>query len=170
MKKIYLLLTLGICALLFTGCPYKSEVTIDTPTSVKIDTRMLGKWQQRNSEDVTYVVTKKDDNTYSILEKNKPQEGQKQSADDNKTYNAFLSDVDGTKFLNVCEVTTDSSKTYYFYKLEFNDETNGFSLYPVSDYITETFTASADLKKFIQQYKSLSFFFGTKDEYIKVGK
>jgi len=169
MKKIYLIATLAICSLLFTGCPYKSEVPIDDATSVKIDTRLLGKWQQRSSEDVTYVVTQKDANTYSILEKHKPAEGEKKSADDDKTYNAFLSNVDGTMFLNLYEVSEDT-KTYYFYKIEFSDETNGFSLAPVTEYITESFTASADLKKFVAQNKGLSFFYETKDEYIKVGK
>jgi hypothetical protein len=167
MKNKYLLIALFCCSILFTACPYNSDVTIDMPNAVKIDNRLIGKWQQRNSDDVTYVVRQKDDNTYSILEQHKKTESS--SASEDKTYNGFLSDVDGIKFLNLFEPDQDS-KSYYFYKIEFSDEVEGFTLFPVSDYITEKFTVSADLKKFIQQYKGLSFFYGSKDEYIKVGK
>lgn len=167
MKNKYLLILLCCCSILFTACPYNSDVTIDLPTATKIDARLIGKWQQRSSDDVTYVVRQKDDNTYSILEQHKKTESS--SKDEDKTYNGFISDVDGTKFLNLYEPDNDT-KTYYFYKVEFSDETEGFSLLPVTEYITEKFTASADLKKFIQQYKNLSFFYETKEEYIKVGK
>src|ERR1700739_1080050 len=167
MKKKYLFILLCCCSILFTGCPYNSEVTIDTPTAVKIDTKLIGKFQQRSSDDVTYVVKQKDDNTYSIVEKHKKTEGP--PPQENKTYNAFLSDVDGIKFLNLFEPDQDT-KSYYFYKIEFDAETDGFTLFPMTDYITEKFTTSADLKKFVQQYKSLSFFYGSKEEYIKVGK
>src|ERR1700739_4385265 len=146
MKKKYLFILLCCCSILFTGCPYNSEVTIDTPTAVKIDTKLIGKFQQRSSDDVTYVVKQEDE-----------------------TDNAFLSDVDGIKFLNLFEPDQDT-KSYYFYKIEFDAETDGFTLFPMTDYITEKFTTSADLKKFVQQYKSLSFFYGSKEEYIKVGK
>jgi hypothetical protein len=164
MKKIYLgLLALG-CCVLFMGCPYHASVAIDTP-SVKINDRLIGKWQQRSSDDVTYIVTKKDDYTYSILEKEKkPTEGSEP-----KTYNAFISMVGGTQFLNLFE-PSDNDKTYYYYKLATDDETGGFSLYPVTEYITESFTSSDDLKKFIQTNMNLSFFYGTKDDYIKVAK
>ena len=163
-KSSYALFSLAL-ALLLMGCPYHADVPIDSATSTPIDTKLLGKWQTRSSDETTYIVTKLDDNTYSILEKEKkPAEGSEP-----KKYNAFLSSVGGTKFLNLFETGTDS-KSYYFYKIEMNDETGGFSLYPVTDYITETFTASEDLKKFVQTNMGLSFFYAAKDEYIKVGK
>jgi hypothetical protein len=168
MKKKYAFILLCCCSLLFMGCPYNSETPIDTTPSVKIDAKLLGKWQQRSSEDITYVVTKNDEFTYSILEKHKaPKDGSK--PEDDKTYNAFLSDVDGVKFLNLFEPGQDT-KSYYFYKLEFSEETEGFTLFPVTEYITEKFTSSAEIKKFFSANKGLSFFYGTKDEYIKVGK
>lgn len=172
MRNKYLLILLCCVSILFMGCPYNSEVSIDLPTAVKINPRLLGKWQQRSSEDVTYIVTQKNDFTYSILEKHKPQEGSSdKSSSDDKTYNAFLSDVDGTTFINISDAdTAQLSKAYYFYKIEFSQETEGFTMFPVTEYITEKFDNSSDLKKFVQQYKGLSFFYGTKEEYIKVGK
>jgi hypothetical protein len=165
MKKFSFVLLALSCSILFMGCPYHSEVPIDAATNASIDTKLLGKWQVRTSDDVTYIVTQLDKSTYSILEKEKkPTEGSEP-----KKYNAFISTVGGTKFLNLYEPSEDT-KSYYFYKLEMNDESGGFSLYPVTEYITETFTASDDLKKFIQSNMNLSFFYGSKDEYIRVGK
>ncbi len=166
MKKTLLWSMLVGIGLMFMGCPYNSSVTIDTPTSVKIETKLLGKWQKRTSDDETYIVTKKDDYTYSILEKDKtPAEGSEP-----KKYCAFLSEVNGTKFLNLYESKDEDSKTYYFYKLIISDETEGFTLFPVTEYITETFESSNELKKFVQANMGLSFFYGSKEEYIKVGK
>jgi hypothetical protein len=168
MKNKYLLLALCCISLVFMGCPYNSAVSIDDKPSEKIDSKLLGKWQKRSSDDVTYVVTKKDENTYSILEKNKPVEGSTTKQED-KTYEAFLSNIGGAKFLNLYDPSEDT-KSYYFYKIEISDEIEGFTLFPMTEYVTEKFEASADLKKFVTQYKDLSFFYGTKDEYIKVGK
>jgi len=164
MKKTFIWTVLVCIGFMFMGCPYHSDVALDTPT-VQIDAKLLGKWQKRTSDDETYIVTKKDENNYKIVEKEKtPSEGQK-----DKEYTAFLSIVNGTKFLNLYDPTEDT-KTYYFYKLDMSDETGGFTLYPVTEYITETFTASDELKKFVQTNMGLSFFYGSKEEYIKVGK
>jgi hypothetical protein len=164
MKKTFLWAMLVGIGFMFMGCPYHSEVSIDTP-KVSVDTKLLGKWQKRTSDDETYIITKKDDYDFKIIEKDKtPQEGSK-----DKEYCAFISVVNGAKFLNLYDPTEDT-KTYYFYKIDMNDETGGFTLSPLSEYITETFTASNDLQKFIQANMGLSFFYETKEEYIKVGK
>ncbi len=166
MKKTFIWSLLIGIGFMFMGCPYNSSVSIDNTNAVKIDSKLLGKWQKRTSDDETYIVTQKDDYTYDILEKDKtPSEGSEP-----KKYSAFLSNVNGTKFLNLYEKKDEDSKTYYFYKLEISDETEAFTLFPVTEYITETFTASSDLKKFVQANMGLSFFYGSKEEYIKVGK
>ena len=150
------------------GCPYNSDISIDDQPSVKINPKLIGKWQERTSEDATYIVSQKDDYTYTIVEMHKPTEGDTTKQED-KVYNAFLSNVGGTNFLNLYEANQDT-KTYYFYKVDISDEIEAFTLYPLSEYITEKFTTPADLKKFVGSYKDLSFFYGTKTEYIKVGK
>jgi hypothetical protein len=166
MKKAPLLLVLFSVCLFFMGCPYNSSVPIDA-TGVKIDKRLIGKWQKRSSEDDTYTVTKKDENTYMIVDTPKKTEG---SDNKDKTYTAFISDVDGVKFLNLNDASDQNNIVFYFYKLEFADATGGFTLFPVTEYVTEKFTASADLRKFFQQNKALSFFYATKEDYIKVSK
>jgi hypothetical protein len=165
MKKKYLFIVLVCCSsILFMGCPYNSSVSIDDPTAAKIEKKVVGKWQERNSESTTYVVKEKDDHTYEITEKHKKTEGSDQQPDDH--YAGFISEVEGTKFLNLYKPDEDP-KTYYFYKMEYDEETASLTLYPVTEYITEKFGSSEDLKKYIKQYKELSFFFETKEEYIK---
>jgi hypothetical protein len=51
--------------LMLTACPYTSENPIDKAT-VKIDDKILGKWEAKSSSDYAYNVTKKDEFTYSI--------------------------------------------------------------------------------------------------------
>jgi hypothetical protein len=166
MKKPLLWTVLICIGFMFAGCPYYATVSIDTPNAVKIDTKLLGKWQARTSDDDTYIITKKDDYTYDILDKEKtPTEGSEP-----KKYCVFLSTVNGSTFLNLYENKDGSDKTYYFYKLEVSTETEGFTLFPLTEYITETFSSNAELKKFIQTNMGLSFFYGNKQEYIKVGK
>jgi hypothetical protein len=164
MKNKYLIILLCCCSILFTACPYNAPVSIDDPKAVHVEHKLVGKWQQRSSEDETYVVKDLDEHTYSIVEKHKKKEGSEKQ--DDEVYNGFLSEVDGVKFLNLYKPDEDP-KTYYFYKVEFNDETGGFTLYPITEYITEKFTTSEDLKKFVKEYKGLSFFYGSKEEYIK---
>lgn len=165
MKKNFLWALFIIAGFMFMGCPYHSTVTIDNTPGVNIDARLLGKWQKRTSDDETYIITKKDAYNYDILDKQKsPTEGSKP-----KDYCAFLSVINGITFLNLYD-PGDDSKTYYFYKLNINDETAGFTLSPVTEYITETFTSSDSLKRFFAANSGLSFFYETPDEYIKVGK
>jgi hypothetical protein len=150
------------------GCPYNSDVALDEQPSVKINTKLLGKWQERTSEDATYIVTQKDDYNYTITETHKPAQGDTAKPEE-KVYTAFLSTIAGTTFLNLYQNDQDP-KTYYFYKIEISDEIEAFTTYPVTEYITEKFTSPVDLKKYFTSYKDLSFFYETKTEYIKVGK
>jgi hypothetical protein len=164
MKKTIIWAALISIGFMFMGCPYHSTVSIDSPT-VKIEPKLLGKWQKRSSDDETYIITQKDDYNYDILDKEKnPSEGSEP-----KKYCAFLSVVNGIKFLNLYD-PGDDTKTFYFYKIELSDEIEGFTLSPVSEYITETFTRSDSLKNFFQANTGLSFFYETKEDYIKVGK
>src|ERR1700741_4082037 len=94
--------------LLLTACPYATELPIDNPT-VKIDDKLLGKWEAKNS-DYNYTVTKKDDFNYKFEKKGK-------TSTDVTTYTGFLSVIDGVRFMNIYE-DASSTKTYYLYKVE----------------------------------------------------
>ena len=69
MKKIFLQFTVLVgLMLMLTACPYTSESPIDK-ASVKIDDKILGKWETKSSSDYAYNVTKKNDFIYSIEKK-----------------------------------------------------------------------------------------------------
>jgi hypothetical protein len=160
MKKFFL--QLGILAglmIVLQGCPYGTEVAIDEP-SVKIDEKLLGKWEAKNSGDYTYNVTKKDDFNYKFEKKGK-------TSTDATMYTGFISVIDGAKFMNIYEDAA-STKTYYLYKLEMSGSGAKATLVPVTENITEKFANSAELKAFIKKYMGLSFFYSKdKEEYFR---
>ncbi|HWY37248.1 MAG TPA: hypothetical protein VNY73_01725 [Bacteroidia bacterium] len=150
MKKLILqFITLSGLAVLLQGCQYTTELPIDEPT-VKIDEKILGKWEAKNS-DYNYTVTKKDEFNYKFEKKGK-------TSTDVNNYTGFLSVIDGTKFLNVYDDGA-SAKTYYLYKVEQSTSGAKITLLPVTENIDEKFTSSAELKAFIKKYMALSFFY-----------
>lgn len=160
MKKLLLQITLlaGLM-LVLQGCPYGTEVAIDEPT-VKIDEKLLGKWEAKNSGDYMYTVTKKDDFNYKFEKKGK-------TSTDATLYTGFLSVIDGVKFINISE-DASSTKTFYLYKLEMSGSGAKTTLLPVTENITEKFANSAELKAFIKKNMGLSFFYSKdKEEYFR---
>jgi hypothetical protein len=160
MKNLLSLSVLAFIIILFSGCPYSSEVTIDQP-SVKLDEKLLGKWEGKSSTDYTYTVTKLDDKTYNIDKKSA-------STGDVTNYNAFLSEINGTRFMNVYEPNGESN-TYYFYKVEVTSSGSKTTLIPVTENIDEKFTTSSELKDFFKKNMANSYFFAKEEDiYIRV--
>jgi len=156
MKKYFLQFGLLVTLMLvLTACPYSSETTIDK-ASVKIDEKLLGKWESKSSTDYLYTVTKKDDFTYQIDKKSN-------SSGDVTTYNGFLSNIDGTRFMNVVEVGS-SSKTYYFYKVELSTSGSKVTFSPVTENIDEKFATSDEMKAYFKKNMGLSFFFDKNED------
>ncbi len=160
MKKLLLQITLlaGLM-LVLQACPYNAEVAIDEPT-VKIDDKILGKWEAKNSGDYMYTVTKKDEFNYKFEKKGK-------TSTDVTAYTGYVSVIDGVKFMNIYE-DASSTKTFYLYKLEMTASGAKITLSPVTENITEKFANSAELKAYIKKYMGLSFFYSKeKEEYFR---
>ena len=150
MKKFVLqFIAFAGLTLLLTACPYTTELPIDNPT-VKIDDKLLGKWEAKNS-DYNYTVSKKDDFNYKFEKKGK-------TSTDVTTYTGFLSVIDGVRFMNIYEDAA-STKTYYLYKVEQTTSGAKVTLSPVTENIDEKFATSAELKAYIKKYMALSFFY-----------
>jgi hypothetical protein len=163
MKNLKKLLAVMAVAILFMGCPYSSEIAIDDKPIVKIMPALIGKWEQRSSSDYSYVITKTDEFNYKI-EKITVKDGKKE------VYLGFISDVAGEKFFNIWEETANP-KVYYLYKVDMSGGESMIKMASVTPNIDEKFTSSAELKKFIEKYKGLSFFYEKEeDSYIKTGK
>jgi len=154
MKKL-ICLPLVLLSLLFMGCPYNAEVALDEG-STKIEERLLGKWESKSSSDYDYIVSKVDASTMKI-EKKPRAEGE------STVYMGFLSDIKGTRFLNVYEESANP-RVYYFYKVDLTTSGAKLTLSPVTENIREKFTSSAELKAYFEKHMSLSFFYAKDDE------
>ena len=154
MKSLFISALCAVCLVAFSGCPYGSEVAIDKP-SISVDEKLLGKWEPKSSSDDQITITKVDQFTYKIEKKTK-------NSTDVTVYKGFLSNVDGTKFINIYE-ENNSTPSYYLYKIEISASGAKATLAPVTDNIDEKFETSEALKAFIKKYKDLSFFY-QKDE------
>ncbi|MCX6291466.1 MAG: hypothetical protein NT126_06845 [Bacteroidetes bacterium] len=157
MKKLLSVLCLLSLFFVFTGCPYESDVSIDSPV-VNINPKILGTWEARSNQDESYKITKKDDHTYSIEKKDK-----KAKDKESQKYFAFPSVVGGVTFLNLWENNAEaSSPKYFLYKLEMTGDAM-VTLSEVSENIDERFTSSDALKQFISANMKNSYFFSKEE-------
>ena len=161
MKKLLTPFLFVLFSFFLMGCPYESEVPIDQP-SVKYPNGLLGKWEPKSSSDDLMVISRKDDFLMKIVKTKK-----EAKADDTpEEYEGYLSDVGGTRFLNLYEKKEESfgSKKYYLYKIELSSSGARVTLSPLTENIDEKFDKPADLKAFIQKNMHLSFFYDKEDE------
>lgn len=165
MKRILYFLSVTTASIFLMGCPYETEVAIDKP-EVKYPVALLGKWEPKSSSDDIYSVKKKDDYIITITKVKKEAKPDDTPAE----YEAFISEVGGTKFLNLSEKKEEGfgTKKYYLYKVEISPSGARLTLSPITENIDEKFQTSAELKNFIQQNMNHSFFYDKEDEvYIK---
>jgi hypothetical protein len=161
-NPILYILALPACFML-AACPYESAVPIDPPR-IKINSAFLGTWQDPIDSTKDYQVSEQSMFTYKIIEKIK-------DATESKQYQAYISTVDETTFLNLWEdIPGEDSPAYLLYKLEIRNA-NSVLLIEVTENIDEKFSSSDQLKSFIRSNMSNSYFFSkTETELIRVGK
>jgi len=162
MKKLsWLLLIMPMLAILFTSCPYSSDVPIDEP-SIKAERSMYGKWykaSEMESEHPAYYEFLDLDKfryklvnyTYSTTD----------SAYTTENYTAHFSKIDNLTFINLQK---DGETTFLLYRLDMKGK-DEFVLFEVTDNIDEKFTNSSELKEFMRKNMNLSFFY-SKDEVV----
>ncbi|NCU05447.1 MAG: hypothetical protein GXC73_15865 [Chitinophagaceae bacterium] len=160
MNKLLSLILVSAMSFLLMGCPYETEVPIDQP-SVKFPSNLLGKWEPKSSSDELLTISKKTEYVVTISKSKKKPEAN----DKAELYEAYLSEIDGVKFLNITEKNEYSSGSkFYLYKLEVSASASRLTLSPVTENIDEKFSTSAELKAFIQKNMQHSFFYEKDDE------
>jgi uncharacterized protein YdeI (YjbR/CyaY-like superfamily) len=160
MNKLVQLFAMAACCFLLMGCPYETEVPISEPT-IKFPAELFGKWEPKSSSDEIITIKRKTDYIVSISKtKKEPTEDDKP-----EEYEAFLSEVDALKFLNISELSEQGSGAkYYLYKIEVSENGSRITLNAVTENIDEQFSSSAELKAFIQKNMHLSFFYEKEEE------
>ena len=165
MKKKGLLL-LGVLAIIMlaVACPYSSTITLSEPT-VKVDKDFYGTWVlQSEDEFPPYYDIKEKDGKVFTLDKYS-YNGDTQSYYIEASYEAWFTEIAGTSFVNVFDITDPA--TFYLYRLDMKGK-ESFVLYEVTDNIDETFTNPKDMVNFFKKYKDLSFFYNLGEEtYVK---
>ena len=160
MNKLVQLVAMAACCFLLMGCPYETEVPISEP-SVKFPADLLGKWESKSASDEIITISKKTDYIVSISKtKKEPKEDDKP-----EEYEAYLSDIDAVKFLNISELNEQGSGAkFYLYRIEVSANSSRITLNAVTENIDEQFSNSAELKAFIQKIMHLSFCYEVEDE------
>jgi hypothetical protein len=171
-----------VVSVLFTGCPYTSDVPIDKP-NIKFDSRYLGIWTDAKVQNIRYDIKKYNDFEYLILQLPDTTSKEDNSADDNSgqpedvkkssdttIYTGHISKIKDFYFLNL-KAKGDGflqSNQYSIYKIDFTGSSE-FSLTEITSNIKEQFDNSDDLKNYIEKYmdSGISFFYGSETTYIK---
>jgi hypothetical protein len=157
MKTLRIIALFGTLSLVFMGCPYESKFPLDTTDKAKVDKDLVGKWEERDSEDYQWIC-EVDGNQYRVTKK---------SIEDPETeptvYIGHLTEVNGVQFLNIYEQDYSSDKSYMIYKME-KKSVDRVKFKAVTDNITEEFTTSEELRIFVKKNMDLTFFYNKDDE------
>jgi len=98
--------------MLLTGCPLKNKVPVDdgmhTPES-----RLTGNWTNFETPLKKYSISAPHDGKYTVLERAQKSDGKVKET----MYYATISDVAGTRFMNIFDTSADEPG-YYIYKIE----------------------------------------------------
>ena len=149
------LLGLGLCFLL-TGCPYRAAVPLAAPSN-PVDPRLVGSWREdSSSSSPLYTVQPEGTQEYRVLS-----DGDTGST----SFRAHLTLVGDQWFLNLRD--SGGGPFYSLFRIDIAIDGTSFTLYPVTENITETFSKSSDLMTFVQQNQGLSFFFEKPTRYVR---
>jgi len=163
LKQGIKLIALITVMVLFSGCPYGTE--LEMTGAEKVNEAYLGQYEKQSSSYYYATISKNSDYEYRIV-KYRLKDDEIKETGIGKVYN-----IGGTGFLVVKRETKSSysyNKKSYIYK--FMPSKSGYimKLQGVSDYVTEEFETAAELKKYIEKYKDLSFFYQKRvDKYYK---
>jgi hypothetical protein len=109
-KKVILSGMLLAISLFLCGCPYESEFPLTTPEIAQIDRDLIGNWRFIQSErDKAATLSIYPFNDHEIIFISL-EEDKKISA-----YRAFVTNINGEKFLNVQEIDQSENKRHWLF-------------------------------------------------------
>jgi len=157
MKKLIHFSLLVVCCLGLFGCPYESHVPISKP-SIPVDTRFIGEWSSKDEVYNTYTVTKASETEYKIIQRN---------ISNTAKFKGYLTEIKGNMFMNLY---SDSTKTYYLYRVKMDEEANRFLFTPLSPDLPDHFGSMDGLRTYVEKNMNLKSFYNEDDqvEYQKV--
>jgi hypothetical protein len=132
-------------------------VPISSPT-LPIDNRFLGQWSSKDEVYNTYIVSKASETEYKILQKN---------ISNTAKFTGFLSEVKGATFMNLY---SDSTKTYYLYRVKMDTSANKFVFTPLASDLPDHFGSTEGLRTYLEKNMNLKSLYNEDDrtEYEKI--
>jgi hypothetical protein len=127
MKRYLQLALLPVVSMLLFGCPYQSKIPLSAPGE-KIDRSLLGRWESEDEVYNSYTISPINQYEYRIVQR---------TTDGNiRNYTGFISSIRGATFLNAY---SDSTKTYYLYRLKIDTAANQVKLMPFAKDLPDRF-------------------------------
>lgn len=150
MNKLKFFCLLCISCLGLFGCPYESQVPITHPT-IPVDSRLLGTWSSKDEVYNTYTVAKASPLEYNITQHN---------ISNTSRFRGHLSEVKGTLFMNVY---SDSTKSYYLYRVKMDSTAKKFTLIPLAKNLPDHFGSVDGLRNYVEKNMSFKSFYSEAD-------
>lgn len=151
MRKLIYLSVLSVFCLGLFGCPYESQVPISHP-SIHVDTRLLGHWNSKDEVYNSYNVSQASATEYNIVQKN---------ITGLYRFKGFLSEVKGSMFMNVY---SDSTRSYYLYRVRIDPSANKFTLVPLSENLPDHFGSVDGLRNYLEKNMGFQSFYNEADK------
>lgn len=151
MKKLTYLSLVAICCLGLFGCPYESQVPISQPT-VPVDNQLFGTWVSKDEVYNTYTVTQASETEYNIVQYN---------ISNTSYFRGYLSEVRNNIFMNLY---SDSTKSYYLYKVKVDPTGNKFTLIPLAQRLPDHFGSMDGLRNYLEKNMNFQSFYDENDK------
>ncbi len=150
-------LSLISCAIMLMACPYNSSIPLGT-AEAKVPAFMLGTWEKLDDATIHIEIKAGTTNTMDVTKTTTSEDSEPTV----ENYIAYVTDINGTMFLNVSE-KTDYEPSYYFYKVG-REGDNKMILSAVTENVREKFEDSGAMKKFFASNMQNSYFYDLADE------
>jgi hypothetical protein len=116
-----------IGAFFLTGCPYLSEIPLNSANTAKLDTTIIGSWQKSGSEidsaEILHILQFNSIECLVLIWEEK----------EISVFRAFSTSIRGHNFLNICEIQPDLIENFQYIFAEYQIENDRMELRFVED-------------------------------------
>lgn len=155
MKKFITIIGLLTLFLVFTGCPYDSDFSIDEKPSIPINDSIIGIWK---ANDI------KDDNEqwdFKFLKFNEFEYYIEITVDNEPTekFRGFISELNGFQIMNLQSVGKLEDRSYNFYRIQFKNDELEIDWISDENLRTSNINSSKDLRNYFEKESERKGFF-----------
>jgi len=133
--------------LALTCCPFTSDLPLSSPADAALDNALLGKWRARDPDTEQWT-------TMRFLAFNDREYVAWTTEPDGKTevYRAFVTVIDGERFLNSRELGTADSRSWSYVNYRVARDTLSLRFVDDEIFSSRTFASSESLREFVRAH------------------